>query len=192
MSEGANEFQISPEVADQAKVDQILDKEGVRATLTELSTELQEQGDSVMFGMTADGLVVGMNRKEDDDYNDIFTAIAVDATLPAGDIGSSVVKTTFSDSDLTIGMVRGGPYQFPDMPNDGSQIGSLDALSLEDIQAMTEEQVREIIPKRDKSFALFYKKVGGKVTTSTISASDGPSKVTSTVGGKPAYELKLG
>lgn len=175
--------------ANQAEIEAILRRPGVKDVLKKFDTEFNAQpGDALMYGITPDGLVVGIREAPVDDEaminspipvfpDDTFRATVLDASLPADQIEKSRIDTHFAYNhvDRTGGYM--GTTQFPT---------PWDKPGLEQMSELPEADIRKHFsddPNRANS-VLFYQKTKGFNCPAA-------NQIKPTVGNRPVYPLKL-
>ena len=148
-----NPRNIEPE--DLAKIKEHLSREGVIEVLKRVDQKFKRQPGRILFyGVTSDGLVVGVREGYNRDFApDYFKTMVVDTKLPADQIEQQIVEASF-------------PYDFVDKYRDGGTTIFPAEEMLPDFAVsskMTDQQLKAKYPDNERMLPLvaFYKQTGG-------------------------------
>lgn len=178
------EFQRPRDGRDQENLEKIgehLSREGVLEVLKRVDQKFQRQlgGRTLFYGVTPDGLVVGVRKGCDKDFGpDYWKAMAVDIKLPVDQIEQQMVEASLPH--MSVDVYRdGGTSIFP-----GKEMlpvfVELSKMSDEEIKAKYPDDER-ILPR-----VRFYRQTGGFHFPTPVK----PSR-RSSVGGRTVYPLNL-
>lgn len=165
---------------DKSKIQEVLSKEGVKEAVKKWYDNFSKQdGVEELCGITVDGLIVGVRdsrSQKPPESTDYFQAWVLDASVPADQIESNTIHTTFSY--WSVDRYRdGGTTIFP---------GAMRKGVLDELKTLSDQDIKNRFPEDPGmvDFVNFFKKTDGFYVPAPHKTDDRPE-----IGDKIAYPL---